>query len=95
MTELPSVAKLPNEIPGLQIVGVSLDEPENAAKVRDAASKNGFSGRTAIDVGQNVAADYGISGIPFSVLVNPDGMIVMKAMRGSGKVNAIKEAMGL
>lgn len=33
--------------------------------------------------------------IPFSVLINPDGLIVMKGVRGDGMFGAIKGAMGV
>ncbi len=90
---MPHVAKLSSEIPDLKVIGISLDDPGNAAKVKDTLKKNGIAAANAIDAKQTAADNYGIASIPFSMLINPEGLVVMKGVRGEGMFAAIKGAM--
>ena len=96
MAEMPHIAKLSSEFPDLNVIGISLDGKGDVKKVKDAAKDKGLKFPLVIDEAQetSIATNYGVSTIPFSVLINPEGRIVMKAMRGEGMFDAIRKAMG-
>jgi len=95
MVELPHVAKLSSEFSDLKVIGISLDGSGDVKKVKDVAKDKGLKFPLVIDEAQatSIAGNYGVSSIPFSVLINPEGKIVMKAMRGEGMFGAIRKAM--
>jgi peroxiredoxin len=80
---------------GLQIIGVSLD--------RDAASLNKFLEEKQITWPQifdgkfwdaKLAQQYGVTGIPFTLLINGDGVIVGRNLRGPELEAAIAKLLG-
>ncbi len=80
---------------GLQIIGVSLD--------RDAAALNKFLEEKQITWPQifdgkfwdaKLAQKYGVTGIPFTLLINGDGVIVGRNLRGPELEAAIAKLLG-
>jgi peroxiredoxin len=95
MAELPNVAALQTKIPGLIVFGISLDDKGSTDKVKEVMTKNNMTIPQFIDADQSesIAEKYSVNPIPFSVLINPEGKIVMKAVRGEKMVEAIEQAM--
>jgi peroxiredoxin len=83
--EMPNVKKAYAEYhpKGLEIIGVSLDRDKDAW--RGAIKQDGLSWKHVSDLAfwNNAAAQqYGVSSIPYSVLVGRDGKVLAKNLRG-------------
>ncbi|MFM9944155.1 MAG: redoxin domain-containing protein [Bacteroidia bacterium] len=83
--ENPNVVRLYNDFKnkGFEIYGVSLDS--DAEKWRAAVAKDGLTWKHVSDLGgwQNAAAKaYQVSSIPFTVLLDKNGRIIAKGLRG-------------
>jgi peroxiredoxin len=83
--ENPNVLKAYNHFKdkGLAILGVSLDE--DSSKWRQAVRQDGMPWTQVSDLKgwkNEVAQQYGIQGIPFNFLVDPNGIIIAKNLRG-------------
>ena len=63
------------------VLGVSLDENEKAWK--SAIEKDGLVWTQTLDENQVAAATYNVQGIPFNILVNPEGVIIGESLRGA------------
>ncbi len=80
---------------GFEIIGVSLDSDREAL---DSFLKktDGMTWQQFFD-GQRwnnkLAVKYGVEGIPFAVLVGPDGKIIDKNLRGEDLENAVASAL--
>jgi len=99
----PCRAELPNVIKtyqkhhreGFEIIGVSLDS--DRAKL-DAFLKqqDGMTWPQYFDGlgwGNKLAAKYGVEGIPFALLIGPDGKIIGKELRGEELEDAVAKAV--
>lgn len=70
---------------GFTLLSVSLDDAKDKEKWLAAIKKDELPWQQVCDLkvrNNEVAKLYGIKGIPQSVLVGPDGMIVAKNLRG-------------
>ncbi len=80
---------------GFTVFGVSLDN--NKDKWKAAIKKDGLLWKNHVSdlKGWNnaAAARYGIRGIPASVLINGDGIIIGKNLRGTQLPNALKKQL--
>ncbi|MCX7008208.1 MAG: TlpA disulfide reductase family protein [Kiritimatiellaeota bacterium] len=99
----PCVGELPNVIAtykkyhsdGFEIIGISLD---SSREKLDAfiKSHDGMTWQQYFD-GQGwknkLAGQYGVHGIPFTVLVGPDGKILGKGLRGEALGEAVGKAL--
>lgn len=68
---------------GFEILGVSLDRSKEdwlAAIQQDGLTWTHVSDLKYFE--SQAALDYNITGIPFSVLVDPNGVIIAKSLRG-------------
>lgn len=76
---------------GLEIVGVAVwDEAANTEK---AIAEKGLVWKHIIN-GQNIPTDlYGINGIPSIVVIDPEGMIIARDVRGEDLVKLIDEKL--
>lgn len=76
---------------GLEIVGVAVwDEPKNT---EDAIEKEKLVWKHIIN-GQNIPTDlYGINGIPCIVVIDPEGMIIARDVRGEELQKLIDEKL--
>ena len=97
VAEFPRVAQLDTKIPSLNVIAVSFDSPEDKGKVKTfmTEQKASFPVIIADDQTEEIVKLYSIQFIPFSVLVNPEGRIVFKALRGDDMYKTIKDAMGI
>ncbi|MFN2608982.1 MAG: redoxin family protein [Acidimicrobiales bacterium] len=55
---------------------------DTPSDVRDFRARNGGNWPMLVDPDGRIALDYGVSGVPESFLVNPDGIIVSKLLGG-------------
>ena len=78
---------------GLEVFGVSLDKDK--AKWMEAVKKDGLSWKHGSELKEwesSFVKLYGITGIPFNVLVDKDGKILAKNLRGPQLEKALEEA---
>ncbi|TAH44006.1 MAG: AhpC/TSA family protein [Bacteroidetes bacterium] len=81
---------------GFTVFGVSLDE--NAEAWKNAISKDGLTWNQVSELKKwdsQVAKAYGVDAIPFSVLLDKEGKIIGKGLRGPELENKIREALGI
>lgn len=95
--ENPNVKKVYNKYAskGFEILGVSLDR-DHASWVK-AIKDDGLPWKQVSDLGfwNNAAAqEYGVSSIPFTVLIDREGRIIEKGLRGDELDGRLKELFG-
>jgi peroxiredoxin len=95
--ENPNIVKAYNKYrgKGFDILGVSLDRDGNAWK--NAIQQDGLTWKHVSDLQwwNNAAAqEYGISSIPFSVLVDKEGKVIDKNLRGPALEAKLEEVLG-
>lgn len=79
------------------ILGVSLDQPGKKDLWLEAIKTDGLNWTQVSDLQgwkNVVAAQYGVRGIPQNYLVDPNGKIVAKNLRGEGLHKKLKELLG-
>lgn len=96
--ENPNVVKAYNDFKakGFEVLGVSLDKPEDRDKWLAAIQKDGLSWTQVSDlkVWDNEAAKlYDVNAIPMNFLIDPDGKIIAKYLRGEALEMALKKVM--
>jgi len=75
------------------LVGISLDRGEKP--FQDYITSNKIGWPNILNQGRNdIAALYGIRTIPFTVLINPEGMVVETKLRGDGMLKAVEKHLG-
>ena len=94
--ENPNVVKAYNELKGknFEIVGVSLDYPGSKASWAAAVEKDGLPWINVSDLKgwkNEVAVMYGINSVPQNLLIDPNGMIIAKNLRGEALTEKLKE----
>ncbi len=94
--ENPNVVKAYNELKGknFEIVGVSLDYPGSQAVWAEAVRKDGLPWIHVSDLKgwkNEVAVMYGINSVPQNLLIDPQGMIIAKNLRGEALTEKLKE----
>lgn len=85
--ENPNVVALYNEFhaKGLNIIGVSLDRPGDDAKWKEAIAKDGLTWTQISNLkywDDPIAKQYNIKGIPATFLLDANGKIIAKDLRG-------------
>jgi hypothetical protein len=102
MREAPNVVKAYNAYhgKGFEVLGVSLDQPDSAAVVKDVTGKQGMPWEQVYDgkyFKAAVAQLYKIQAIPAAYLVDGDtGKIIAfgEGIRGEKLADAIEKALG-
>lgn len=94
--ENPNVVKAYNELKGknFEIVGVSLDYPGGKATWAEAVKKDGLPWIHVSDLKgwkNEVAVMYGINSVPQNLLINPQGVIIAKNLRGEALTKKLAE----
>lgn len=94
--ENPNVLKAYNRFKGknFEVLGVSLDE--DSAKWKDAVLKDGMPWMQVSDLKgwkNEVAAQYAIQAIPFNFLVDTNGVIIAKGLRGGALEKKLAEVL--
>lgn len=95
--ENPNVVKAYNKFKdkGFEVYGVSLDR--NKEDWVQAIQEDGLTWTQVSDLKyfeSKAAADYNISAIPFSILVDPQGKIIAKNLRGAALDKKLEEVLG-
>ena len=68
---------------GFEVLGVSLDRPNDVQKLKDYIKDKDMPWRQVHYMGENeVATAYGVEGIPHTVLVDREGKVVRVGLRG-------------
>jgi len=94
--EMPNVVRVYKKYKdkGFEIYGVSLDQDKE--KWVEAIAKDGITWPQVSDLKYwdcEPAKIYGVSGIPFTVLINKEGKIIAKGLRGPELEKAIENAL--
>jgi len=97
--ENPNVVKAFNHYKGQKftIIGVSLDRPGAKDKWLTAIHKDGLAWTQVSDLkfwDSKTAALYAVRGIPQNFLLDPDGKIIAKNLRGDDLENKLQEIFG-
>ena len=97
--ENPNVVKAYNRFKGqsFTIVGVSLDQPNGKDKWLAAIHKDGLTWTQVSDLkfwNSKTAVLYGIQAIPQNFLIDPNGKIVAKNLRGNDLEDKLAELFG-
>ncbi len=97
-TENPNVVKTYNQYKdkNFTVLGVSLDRPGQKDKWLKAIQDDKLAWTNISDLqfwNSPVVALYGFDGIPFNVLVGPDGKVIAEGLRGSGLKNKLTEVL--
>ena len=72
---LPGLIETMARFPMEQVTFVGLNQAEAPAQVKRFLETRGWNLPVAMDAGQNVARQYGVDGIPHTVVVGPDGKV--------------------
>lgn len=90
--EIPHIAKLATlykDNDNFQVIGVSLDRSN--AKMVDFIKKNKMDWINIYDANNgNIAAKYGVSRIPFTILIDPQGKVIATGLRGEAMINEVQ-----
>ncbi len=81
---------------GFTVLGVSLDDEKGKQKWLDAIKKDGLTWTHVSDLkywNNEVSKSYGISSIPQNVLIDPNGVIVGKNLRGKALLDKLAEIL--
>ncbi|RYY60446.1 MAG: AhpC/TSA family protein [Chitinophagaceae bacterium] len=94
--ENPNVVRAYNQYKakGFNVLGVSLDRPGQKDKWLEAIAKDNLTWTHVSDLKfweSEVVGLYGLQGIPFNVLVGPDGNIVAQDLRGPNLISKLGE----
>lgn len=73
------------------VLGVSIDSKED--KWAEAIKKDGLVWTNILDRTQNIARTYGINAIPKNFLLDPEGKIIAKNLRGPALLEKLKEVL--
>ena len=78
---MPSVQRAHNELKkdGIQVITVSIDGVGEAA-VKPVFARGGYTMPALIDANMAVARDFGVRGVPSTVIVDAKGMIRVRTM---------------
>jgi peroxiredoxin len=94
--EMPNVVKIYKKYKnkGFEILGVSLDQDKN--RWTDAIKSDGMTWPQVSDLKHwesETAKQYGVQGIPYTVLIDKEGKIIAKGLRGPDLEKAIEDAL--
>jgi len=97
--EMPNVVRIYNKYhdQGFDIIGVTLDQANQADKVRTFTKDHGMPWRQVYDGGgwkAKVAAKFGINSIPATFLLDRKGVIRYKNVRGEELATAVATLIG-
>jgi peroxiredoxin len=96
--ENPNVVAAYNKFKGknFDILGVSLDRPGQKDKWLEAIKKDNLTWTHVSDLlfwQSPIVPLYGIEGIPYNVLVNPEGKIIAESLRGPALESKLQELL--
>ena len=97
-SENPNVVKTYNQFKdkNFTVLGVSLDRPGQKDKWLKAIQDDKLAWTNISDLqfwNSPVVSLYGFDGIPFNVLIDPQGKVIAEGLRGSGLENKLEEVL--
>ncbi len=72
---LPGMIQTMSQFPADRVKFVGMNQAEPPEQVKRFLNTRGWKLVVAMDIGQNVATQYGVEGIPHTVIVGPDGKV--------------------
>lgn len=92
--ENPNVLKAYNKYKtkGFEVYGISIDRDAEAWK--GAIAQDHISWTQVLDADGKVANQYGVEGIPFTLLLDKEGKIIAKNLRGDALEKKLEELLG-
>ncbi|MFC2157065.1 redoxin domain-containing protein [Acidobacteriota bacterium] len=92
--ETPNLVRLDAEIPDdrLQVIGIATLDPIDVLKKYIADKKIEFP-NTLVTEEDDVIEDYGITSYPTTLLIDPEGLIMAKNLRGKRLTELVREKM--
>lgn len=96
MGELPHVAPFYDEFasPRYELIGISLDSDATEGKMHEAIAELGLHYPIVYEGGgwqTRLAVEWDVHSIPATFLVNPDGVIILKNIRGEEGLAVVKK----
>lgn len=90
--EMPNVIKAYTKYhaKGFEVLGVSIDSPEDVAKLKAFVTDKGMPWRQIHDGQKAVASAYEVRSIPHTVLVGRDGKVIRIGLRGQALDKALE-----
>jgi peroxiredoxin len=79
--EIPQLTDLQKTTPEDAAVFLGVNAGDNAAKAKKFQEKNGYPYQVLLDQDKSVAKQYGITGVPQTLIINPKGVIVFRGSR--------------
>lgn len=76
--EMPSLEKLYNNMKGRNFVMLLISTGEKNQTVKNFIDKNKYSFPVFLDSDNRVSNQYGVAGIPTTMLINKEGVIVLR-----------------
>jgi peroxiredoxin len=82
--EIPHVIAAYNKFhaKGFEVLGISIDNPGDAQKLKDFVKEKSMPWRQIHDPEKTIASAYGVNGIPHTVLVDREGKVLRIGLRG-------------
>lgn len=90
--EMPVIEQIYKELAGEGLVVLAVNVAEEPDQVRSFLDKNGYTFPVLLDTDGSVATQYGASGIPTSVVINREGLVV-RHMVGARPERMFREAL--
>ncbi len=96
MAEMPNVIKAYNgyKAKGFEIVGVSLDRPDSKEKWKTTIRRDQLTWKQVSDLNwwnSKAALAYNVNSVPANFLIDPQGKIIAKKLRGEALQNKLAE----
>ncbi|ANI88657.1 hypothetical protein A9P82_04765 [Arachidicoccus ginsenosidimutans] len=96
MAEMPNVKSAYNEYKnkGFEIIGVSLDRPDSKAKWKEVIQRDHLDWKQVSDLNwwnSKAALSYNVNSVPANFLIDPNGKIIAKNLRGEALQDKLKE----
>ena len=93
--EIPYLQKINNELPKDKVIVLSIAVSDKPEDTKAAASKYGVTWAQIINTKSVAGKAYGIRGIPYTVVFNPQGKIAAIGLRGDNLYKYIKQAVSM
>jgi thiol-disulfide isomerase/thioredoxin len=90
--EIPNIKKMSEEIPESKLVVIGLICHDNEKSYKKFLTENGINYQNAVST-QEIMDKYGIRSWPTTFLINPEGIIIEKDLRGEGLSEQVKRLM--
>lgn len=78
---------------GLTVIGISVDGPRNAAKVRPFVAREGLTFPVALDLDGRMQQVYQVTQMPTAVLIDTNGVIVMSRVGFRAGERALRDRL--